>query len=161
DGYNISVIYPGATVSPFVVQGLNWLRFEGIGIIFSTPATTGTSITMGGTDASHLLSNFIIKDVLISNGYNGISLLETAFGRVERATLTCAQKCLTVNNTTAADSGDTVVDRCLFTSTNSAGVFWQSSGGFKLINSKFILCTYGVYVLLNSGASTGQMTISS
>jgi hypothetical protein len=160
-GRNATFFHQNSTTNVgIVVNTPSPVIFEGI---FFYPIGTPTAGAAISLTASTSNTESVFRDCSFAGNYIGIETIAAAQWVVDSCYFSqYIATGILVQNTTTADSGDSDVVDCLFSSSgNSAqGILQYSSGGLKISNTKFIGGGYGYLLQLAVGAATSDLLFS-
>lgn len=154
NGFNISAINTGE------------VYFSEFAITTSVTASAGAGIlvdnALGGINYE---SQF--RGMRFSLLFNAMAFQRAAYWVVDDCAFEdCKADHILIRNQVTADAGDSYITNCLFeyfqtvTSVNNL-VYWESSGGLKIIGNKFNGGFRSIYFNLASGAGTGSIVVAS
>lgn len=124
-------------------------------------ATGGSSLAITGPTNAN--SQSIFRNVLFNNSFIGIHAIQAATWIVDSCFFANhINTGMLIENQFNADSGDSCISNCLFStfSTNGIGITQYSSGGLKITNTKIINGAIGYALNLAPGAVTSDLMIS-
>ena len=140
------------------------------GPLFANFSITPSATKSGGyaivfAPATSYINSPKMENIFINNFPNGIDSVSTSgfilFGSTIYGTPAGGNAFL-VQNQNNADAGDSTIEACLIGggATTAIGINFQSSGGLRIINNKFL--QFGTQILLNqaSGTNTSDLLIT-
>jgi hypothetical protein len=168
EGRDKSIILLGTTTQDGIsITGTSPVYFRDFGFQVSGTPTAGAGIVVdpGGSNVNSQ-SQFI---GLKFNGlFKGYDFERAAYWTIDRNAFTLVlDKNIIVRNLVNADEGDCLITNSLFlysglpVTTANQFVYWESSGGLKIIGNKFNGGYRPIYLNLTSGANTGSHIINS
>lgn len=173
DGPGASVLLPPTTVGPLVIVApvatgqQTSIKLEGIGVYYSSAATSGAgnAITFKGNSGTNLAWNPLIRDVFVNNCYNGVSMQDTTYATVDSVhVINASHVAFSQVQSSLPDFGDAKISNCLFYCTGAVGssaFFWNGGGGLHLIGNKFFNANNLVNIILpNLSTGTSQLNIT-
>lgn len=164
DTFNAGILMPTSAISAITIDTTLSVSIERIGITYPNGATSLTKAIIFDSSVGGTANNSsVVRDIQILNASIGIHFKNAAYWVCDNAKiLLFTLDALLVENTTNADMGDSTVVNSTFlgaSSSGTIGIQWLSSGGFRVLNNKFLTLNQGLVIQLASGAVTAQMTV--
>lgn len=159
-GKTASMLVLGASIVGLIVTAASPVVLTDFGI---TPAggVTGT-FGIQFAPATGYNTESIMRDLQLIGLSRCIDAQAAAYFTVDNVTFDLFTSIgLLVRNTSAPDAGDSCVSNSVFlaATTVETGIQQQSSGGLKVVNSKFLNGAFGFRLLLDAGVNTGALLL--
>lgn len=135
------------------------------GLTFTGPAnaTAGAVITITAPSGSN--SQSVFRDLHFLNGWIQMAFVNAAYWKMEQCDFNqWISAGVSINNLSAPDTGDMEISGCLILGklgNAGSGILYQSSGGLKITNTKFLTGAVGLNVsMANVAGNTGDLLVS-
>ena len=159
--YNTLVRMSGSTLVGFGVNTANAVEFHSMWLYGVTPGASNSAISLTGGAPGNLGSVF---NDLIFDAFFDPFLTVSAYGwNISNCVFNnYSRRAATVRNAISPDSGDSTIERCLFSNPGAAGIgiYQRSSGGLRVLNNKINGGADGYLMDLDNGATTSILIIT-
>jgi Pectate lyase superfamily protein len=154
-----TIIIAGATQTGIAIAAALAIEISDLQIACAVPHMAGAGITVIGTTAAPTTQFCKFSRIFCQSLFNGLVANAMAYSLIEQSVFNnCGQSGVTIQNMMVPDAGDNTVYACDFFS-NVVNLFYESSGGLRVSDCKFLGGTYGFLMALSEGIATGDLLI--
>jgi hypothetical protein len=154
-----NLVIKNATQTGIAIAATNAVELSDFQMTCAVTHTGGSGVTVIGAGGTVMAAFCRFERLYFQSLYDALTCNAMAYSSIIDCYFNfCSNIGLTIQNTITADAGDNTVYGSYFFSCN-INLFYESSGGLRISNNKFLGGGYGLLMAMTAAVATGDLLI--